>query len=291
MYEISENKQLATGYNLLKINAPLVAARIEPGQFVVLRIDEKGERIPMTVCDYDREEGLISTVVHAVGKTTKKLSILKPGETILNVAGPLGFPSKIKRYGHVVGVCRQGTAAALYPIMRAMKEEGNRVTVIIGAKTGGMIIFEDEMRELCDRVIIKTDDGSAGSRGYAIHGLTELLEEDSADLVMAIGPTTMMKTASKIAGSRGTKVLVSLGAIMLDGTGMCGACRVTVGGNTRFACVQGPEFDGSVVDFDELKRRQRMYLDAEKISLQAFEKEREKETETGRTDRIDRTGR
>ncbi len=283
MYEISDNKQLAPGYNLLKINAPLVAARIEPGQFVVLRIDERGERIPMTVCDYDREEGIISMVVHAVGKTTKRLSILKPGEKILNVAGPLGVPSAIKKYGHVAGVCRQGTAAALYPIMRAMKEEGNRVTVVIGAKSRREIIFEEEMRAFCDRVIIKTDDGSAGSRGYAVHGLTELLKEDRADLVMAIGPTTMMKTASKIAIAHGAKVLVSLGAIMLDGTGMCGACRVTVGRKTRFACVQGPEFDGSLVDFDELKRRQRMYLKAEKISLQAFERERE--TETQKTDR------
>jgi ferredoxin--NADP+ reductase len=272
MYRIVNKKELAPSYKLMEIEAPLVASKIKPGQFFVLRIDEKGERIPMTVSDFDREKGTITTVVHEVGKTTMKLGALNIGDAIMNVAGPLGKPSEIRKYGHVICICREGTAAAIYPIARALKRVGNRITTIIGARSKSFVILEDKLGEISDNLIIATDDGSRGRKGYAVHALKDLLQTQDADLVLAIGPTLLMKTASKIAKEHGIKATVSLGAIMLDGTGMCGACRVTVGGKTRFACIHGPEFDGYEVDFDELRRRQKMYVEEERISLQRYER-------------------
>jgi ferredoxin--NADP+ reductase len=272
MYKIVAKKELAPGYKLIKIEAPLIAAKIKPGQFFVLRVDEKGERIPMTISDYDREKGHLSMVVHEVGKTTKKLGALGPGDRIMNVSGPMGKPSAIRKYGHVVCICRGGTAAAMYPIVRALKGAGNRVTTIIGAKTKELLILEREHREVSDELIITTDDGTKGRKGFAVHALEDLLKGQRADLVIAIGPTVMMKTVSRITRRHGIKTIASLGAIMVDGTGMCGSCRVTVGGETRFACVDGPEFDAHEVDFDELRRRQKMYLEEERISLERYEK-------------------
>lgn len=273
MYEIVAKKEVAPAYKLFKIAAPLVAAKIRPGQFVILRIDEKGERIPMTISDYDREKGHITMMVHEVGKTTKKLGMLEPGDKIMNVCGPLGNPTEIRKYGHVICICRGGTANALYPIVRALKERGNRITTIMGAKTGELLTFEEELREFSDELLITTDDGTKGKRGYAVHALRDFLQDHKADLVIAIGPTIMMKTVSEITKEHGIRTVASLGPIMVDGTGMCGACRVTVGGETKFACVHGVEFDAHEVDFDELKRRQRMYLEKEKIALDAYEED------------------
>lgn len=272
MYEIVAKEELAPGYKLITITAPLIAAKIKAGQFVILRIHEKGERIPMSICDYDPEKGCISTVVHEVGKTTKELGKLKPGDKIMNVCGPLGKPSAVKKYGRVVLVCRGGTAAAIFPIARELKKKGNHITTIIGAKNREFIIFEERLRKCSDELLIATDDGTEGRKGYAVHVLRDFLRKHSADLIIAVGPTTMMKTAAKIAKEHGIRAVASLGAIMVDGTGMCGACRVTVGGETRFACINGPEFNAHEVDFDELRRRQQMYLEEEKFALEALEK-------------------
>lgn len=272
MYEIVAKKELAQGYKLMTIAAPLVAAKVKPGQFVILRLHEKGERIPMSICDYDSEKGCISTAVHEVGKTTMELGMLKQGDKIMNVCGPLGKPSAVKKYGHVILICRGGTAAAIFPIARELKKKGNRITTIMGAKSKELIIFEEELRRYSDELLIATNDGTRGRRGYAVHALRDFLREHRADLIIAIGPTAMMKTAAKIAKEHGIKAIASLGAIMVDGTGMCGACRVTVGGRRMFACIHGPEFNASEVDFDELRRRQQMYQEEEKAALEAFEK-------------------
>jgi len=273
VYEIVAKEELVQGYKLITIAAPLVAAKIKAGQFVILRIHEKGERIPISICDHDTGKGHISTVVHEVGKTTKEFGKLKPGDKITNVCGPLGKPSAVKKYGRVVLVCRGGTAAAIFPIARELKKKCNHITTIIGAKTKEFIIFEDRLRECSDELLIATDDGTEGRKGYAVHVLRDFLHEHRADLIIAIGPTIMMKTAAKIAREHGIRAIASLGAIMVDGTGMCGACRVTVGSKTKFACVHGPEFNAHEVDFDELKRRQQMYQEEEKVALEAFEKD------------------
>jgi ferredoxin--NADP+ reductase len=272
MYKVVANSELAPGYKLVKIHAPLVAAKIQPGQFFVLRIDEKGERIPMSIFEFDRKRGYIETVVHEVGKTTKKLASLEVGDGIMNIIGPLGKPSEIRRYGHVVCICREGTVGAIHPIARSLKRAGNKVTIIVGARSKEYVFLLDKLKKISDEVIVATDDGSMGRKGYAVSALRDFLKSNKVDLILSIGPTLLMKTASKIAKEHGAKAISSLGAIMLDGTGMCGACRVTVGGETKFACVHGPEFDGYKVDFDELKRRQKMYVEEEKIALKEYER-------------------
>ncbi|WP_456473752.1 sulfide/dihydroorotate dehydrogenase-like FAD/NAD-binding protein [Candidatus Pyrohabitans sp.] len=270
-HEIVHKAELAPGYTLFIIRSPQIARKIQPGQFVIVRVHEKGERIPMTISDFDREAGTLTMVVHQVGKTSSMLASLEVGDTILDLLGPLGRPSEIRRYGNVVAVCRQGTAGALYSIVKALKRAGNRVTVIMGAKSRDYIIFEERMRRVCDQVIIATDDGSYGMRGYAVAALREHLKHSRADYILAIGPTKMMKTVAGIATRRGIKATASLGAIMLDGTGMCGACRVTVAGSTKFACVDGPEFDATEVDFDELQRRQVFFREEERLAFELYE--------------------
>ncbi len=268
---IVHKEELAPGYKLFVIRSPQVAKKIQPGQFVMVRVHEKGERIPMTVADFEREAGTITMVVHEVGKTSRMLAGLEVGDEILDLLGPLGKPSEIRYYGSVVGVCRQGTAGALYSILRALKQAGNRVTVIMGAKSREYIIFEERMRGFCDEVVVATDDGSAGMKGYAVAALREYLKKNRVDYILAIGPTKMMKTVGRIAKEHGIRATASLGAIMLDGTGMCGACRVTVAGSTKFACVDGPEFDATEVDFDELQRRQEFFREEERLSFELYE--------------------
>ncbi len=268
---IVHKEELAPGYKLFVIRSPQVAKKIQPGQFVMVRVHEKGERIPMTVADFEREAGTITMVVHEVGKTSRMLAGLEVGDEILDLLGPLGKPSEIRYYGSVVGICRQGTAGALYSILRALKQAGNRVTVIMGAKSREYIIFEERMRGFCDEVVVATDDGSAGMKGYAVAALREYLKKNRVDYILAIGPTKMMKTVGRIAKEHGIRATASLGAIMLDGTGMCGACRVTVAGSTKFACVDGPEFDATEVDFDELQRRQEFFREEERLSFELYE--------------------
>lgn len=274
MHKIVEKHRLAEGYKFLVIHSPRIASRIQPGQFVVLRVHEKGERIPMTVSDFDRERGTLNMVVHEMGKTSKLLASLEPGEEILNMLGPLGQPSEIEYFGRVVTVCRQGTSGALYSIMKALKEKGNRVTCIMGAKSRHSLILEEEVERVVDELIVATDDGSKGRKGFALAALREYLEENRADYILTIGPSKMMKNVGKVGKKQGIKTMASLGAIMLDGTGMCGSCRVTVKDSTLFACVHGPEFEASEVDFDELIRRQSYYRQEEKLAMEIFEEGR-----------------
>ncbi len=271
MHEIVEKRSLAPGYKFFVIKSPRIAKKIQPGQFVIVRVHEKGERIPMTISDFDRERGTLNMVVHEVGKTSRLLASLEPGDKILNMLGPLGMPSEIKYFGNVVTVCRQGTSGALYSIIKALKKEGNRVTCIMGAKSKDYLVLEDEVRAIVDELIIATDDGSKGIKGYAVAALREYLKKNKVDYILTIGPSKMMKTVGKIGKKYGIKTTASLGAIMLDGTGMCGACRVTVKGSTRFACVHGPEFDASEVDFNELIRRQSFFKEEERLAMELFE--------------------
>lgn len=257
---------------MIEVEAPLVAGRNKPGQFIVLRVNEKGERIPLTIVDSSAERGSIALIFQVVGKTTRLLSELNEGDCVLDVVGPLGKPTEVKRYGTVALVGGGVGIAEIYPEAKAFKAAGNEVLGIIGARTAELLILEEELRQICDEVHVATDDGSRGQRGFVSDVLKRLMEERRIDLVYAVGPTLMMKAVSNLTKPRGIKTLVSLNPIMLDATGMCGACRVKVGGEIRFACVDGPEFDGHLVDFDLLMARQRMYLEEEKMALELYER-------------------
>ncbi len=271
MYEILLKQDLAPGIHLFKIAALHVAQKAQAGQFVVLRIDEKGERIPVTVAGWDREEGSVTIVVMEAGTTTRRLGLLEAGDSIANFVGPLGIPTHIEQFGTIVCVAGGFAIAVVVPIARAMKMAGNRVISIMGARNKDLVFWEDELRRVSDQLIVTTDDGSYGRKGLVTEPLKEMLEgEEKIDRVIAIGPTVMMKFCAKTTEPYGVKTIVSLNPIMLDGTGMCGVCRVSVGGTTRFACVDGPDFDGHKVDWDLLFARQRIYLDAEKLSFEQW---------------------
>ena len=271
MYKIVSKKDLAPNIKMFKIYAPRVAAKAMPGQFVILRLHEKGERIPLTITDWSKEEGTVTVVVLEAGKTTKQLALMKEGDYILNFVGPLGRPAEIKHYGTVAFVGGGVGIALLYPEVRAFREAGNKIITIIGARTKELLIFEDELAKLSDEFYVATDDGSKGHHGFVSDILKKLLEEGKhIDLVVAVGPVIMMKVISNLTKPYGVKTIVSLNPIMVDGTGMCGSCRVTVGGETKFVCVDGPEFDGHLVDFDNLIARNRRYLEEEKIALERF---------------------
>jgi NAD(P)H-flavin reductase len=245
-----------------------VAKKCAPGQFVIIRIDEKGERIPLTIADWDRKEGSVTLVFMEVGATTVRLAQLKTGDSIANFVGPLGMPSHIEKFGAVVCVAGGVGVAPIVPITRALKEKGNKTISILGARCKDLLFWEDKLRGVSDELIVTTDDGTYGRKGVVTEPLKEILEWEKIDRVVAIGPTVMMKFCSKTTKPFGVKTIVSLNPIMVDGTGMCGCCRVSVGGTTKFACVDGPEFDGHEVDWDLLGARQRTYLDEEKRSLE-----------------------
>jgi len=272
VYEILLRQDLVPNIHLFKIRAPAVARKAHPGQFVVIRIDEKGERIPLTVADWDEEEGSITIVFMEVGTTTYKLALLKAGDFITDFIGPLGLPTHIEKFGTVACVAGGVGVAPIVPIARALKEEGNRILSILGARSKDLVFWEDELRSASDNLIVTTDDGSYGRKGVVTEPLKELLEGDEKiDRVIAIGPSIMMKFCSLTTEPFGVKTIVSLNPIMVDGTGMCGCCRVSVGGVTRFACVDGPDFDGHQVDWDLLFARQRIYLEEEKHSLEQWQ--------------------
>jgi len=252
------------------IEAPAVAAACEPGQFIILMIHEEGERIPLTIADFDREAGTITIVVQAVGTSTRHLQTLGKGDSVSNFIGPLGLPSEIEKVGTIVCAGGGVGVAPIYPIARALKEAGNKVISIVAARNQGLLVWEDKMREISDELIVTTDDGSRGRHCLVTEPLKELVEAGGIDLVYAIGPGVMMKFCAKTTMEYGVKTIVSLNSIMIDGTGMCGGCRVSVGGETKFVCVDGPEFDGHQVDFDLLMSRQRQYLPQEKASLDAY---------------------
>ena len=271
MYKILQRQDLVPNIHLFKIAAPAVAKKAQPGQFVVIRIDEKGERIPVTVADWDEKEGSVTVVVMEVGTTTRRLAKLNTGDSIADFVGPLGLPTHIEKYGTVVCIAGGFAVAVIKPIARALREKGNKVISILGARSKDLLFWEDELKSVSDELMVTTDDGSYGRKGVVTEPLKELLEKGKIDRVIAIGPSIMMKFSAKTTEPFGVKTIVSLNPIMVDGTGMCGCCRVSVGGQTKFACVDGPDFDGHQVDWDLLFARQRTYLDEEKRSLEQWQ--------------------
>ena len=270
MYKILDRVDYSDDVYMQVIEAPAIAAACQPGQFIILRIDEEGERIPLTIADFDRVAGTITIVVQAIGKSTRQLQKLGKGDSIANFIGPLGIPSEIEKVGTVVVAGGGIGVAPIYPIARALKEAGNKIISIVAARNQNLLLWEDRMREISDELIVTTDDGSRGRHCLVTEPLKELCEAGDVDLVYAIGPGVMMKFCAKATEPYGVKTLVSLNSIMVDGTGMCGACRCSVGGETKFVCVDGPEFDGHQVDFDLLLARQLQYLPQEKESLDAY---------------------
>lgn len=258
-----------------KIEAPLISRKAQPGQFVIIRLHEKRERIPLSLADIDPVQGTISLIVMAVGKTTTELSGSSVGDEILDLCGPLGMPTHIEKVGKVVLVGGGFGVAPLYPIARAFKAAGNSVTLIMGARSKDLLIYEEEMRQVCDKVLVTTDDGSKGFKGVVTTALKRELETGGVGLVMTVGPAIMMKFVCEATKPFAVKTMVSLNPIMIDGTGMCGGCRVSVGGQTKFACTDGPEFDGHLVDWDVLMNRQKAYRNEEQESFEAW-KERHK---------------
>ncbi len=274
MYKIVTKKRLAPEITFLQIEVPLIAKKALPGQFVILRIDEKGERIPLTIYEADGIRGRITIIFQEVGKTTKKLSRLKVGDFLLDLLGPLGRPTTIKKYGEVLAIGGGIGIIPLVPITRALKEAGNRITTILGARTKDLIILEKEMKDLSQEIYITTDDGSCGEKGLVTNVLERLvLKKKRIDLVLAVGPLIMMKKVCEITKREKIPTMVSLNTIMVDGTGMCGSCRVRVDKENRFACVHGPEFPGELVDFDELLVREKRFENEEKVALKKYEEE------------------
>jgi ferredoxin--NADP+ reductase len=273
MFKIIEKKELAPNIKLLRIIAPEISNKAKPGQFVILRVDEKGERFPLTIANWDANNGTITIVFLEVGVSTTKLGALEVGDEVKDVVGPLGNPSDIKYYGTVAVVCGGVGTAASFPIARALKEAGNRVVSILGARNEELIILEDELRRYSDELYISTDDGSKGHKGFVSDVLKILIEKGQHfDLAYAIGPPLMMRATVNVAKVYSLKTIVSLNPIMVDGCGMCGACRVAVGDETKFACLDGPEFEGNIVDFDELIKRLRVYRSEEEKALTRLEK-------------------
>jgi len=269
MYKILRKEVLNPSVKLMEVEAPYIARKVEPGQFIILRIDENGERIPLTVADYNREKGTVTIIFQEVGKTTKQLGTLDEGDALLDFVGPLGIATELEAYaGKKVAVIGGGLGSAIaYPQAKKLHKLGAEVHCIAGFRNKELIILEKEMKEVSTRLIITTDDGSNGVKGFVTDVLKRLIDEGNKyDLVIAIGPLIMMKMVCKITKEYGIKTIVSMNPIMIDGTGMCGGCRVTVGGKIKFACVDGPDFDGHEVDFDEAMRRQLMYKSEEKLS-------------------------
>lgn len=267
MFRIVEKEMLAPTICRFVVEAPLVARKRKAGNFVIIRIIEHGERIPLTIVDGDAETGTITLIVQAIGKTTRLLFTKNAGDSILDLVGPLGNPTPIENHGSVVCVGGGVGTAELYPIARALKAAGNDVHSVVGARTKDLVILVDEMRGISNELVVTTDDGSAARKGLVTDPLREMLERSPGPgAVYAIGPLPMMKAVSALTKTFGVKTFVSLNAIMVDGTGMCGGCRVSVGGEMKFACVDGPEFDGHAVDFDEIMMRNRTYQDLEKLS-------------------------
>ncbi len=260
MFNILEARDLAPGVRYVRIDAPKIARRRKAGQFVIIRATSDGERIPLTIADSNSEEGWIALIVQGVGKATKTLNLLQAGDAIPDVAGPLGMPSRIERFGTVVSIGGGVGTAIAYPSAVALKEAGNQVISIIGGRTSSYVLLEEDMRAVCDEVYPTTDDGSYGYHGFVTDKLTDLIEEGRhLDFVLAIGPIPMMKAVAEVTRPHGIETVVSLNPIMVDGTGMCGGCRVAVGEETKFACVDGPEFDAHLVDFELLAMRNRAY--------------------------------
>ena len=272
MYRITAREDLAPVTKLFKVHAPEVARKAKAGQFVIVRINEEGERVPLTIADYDRTSGEMTIVFQEVGKTTKQMGTMKVGDEFASFVGPLGQPTEIEKYGTAMVVGGGVGIAPIYPIARSLREAGNKVISIIGARNKGLLFWEDKMRSVSDELIVCTDDGSYARKALVTEPMKEILSSDKKpDIIWAIGPAIMMKFAVLATQPFGVKTIVSLNSIMVDGTGMCGACRVEVGGKTKFVCVDGPEFDGHQVNWQLLLDRQRVYVDQEKRATELFE--------------------
>ena len=270
-FKIMERRELSPGTIYFQIHAPLVARKIQAGQFVIIRPNHYSERIPLSICGWNREKGYIELIIQAVGRTSTEACNKQVGESLHDVVGPLGQRSHVEKYEGTCVVLGGGFGAgAVLPTARDLKEKGNRVIGIVGARTKDLVLMADEMRDVCDEVIITTNDGSEGVEGFVTTALEQLMEKEKVSFALAIGPVPMMKAVSDLTRDQGVQCWVSLNAIMVDGTGMCGACRVTVGGSTRFACFHGPDFDGHQVNFEELTKRLRMFVDKEKIAMEAM---------------------
>ena len=271
MFKIVRRESMADDTVILnEVEAPKIAARAKPGQFVILKANETGERIPLTISDLDAERGTITVIYMVVGKSTALFKTLAEGDGYQNVIGPLGKPTEIEKLGRVVCVGGGTGVAVLFPITRGFKEAGNEVISIIGARNKDLLILEEKMGAVSDALHVCTDDGSYGHKGFVTEVLKEVLDNNEVDLVVAIGPVPMMKFVSKMTYDYNVKTMVSLNPIMIDGTGMCGGCRVSVGDETKFACVDGPEFDGHKVDYDNLMQRLRAYEEDEKKAYDEY---------------------
>lgn len=271
MFKILEKTFLQEIVVKMVIEAPEIARKRKAGQFVVLMIDDKGERIPLTIVDSDSEKGTLTIIYQIVGKTTAKMAHMEEGDFILNVLGPLGHPTEVKNFGTAVIVGGGVGVGVAYPIAAALKKAGNKVISIIGARTKDILILEDDMSKVSDQLLVATDDGSYGFHGFVSSVLQNVIDsKEKIDIVYAIGPVPMMRVLANLTKPYGLKTIVSLNPIMVDATGMCGACRVSVGGKTKFGCVDGPEFDGHEVDFNLLTTRLRMYTDQEKQAMERY---------------------
>lgn len=271
MYQLVFREDLAPRIHLFRVAAPFVARKAKAGQFIILRIDEAGERIPLTIADFDRAQGTITVVFMEVGKTSTKLATVQQGDSLVTFTGPLGMPTETENFGTVCCVGGGFGTATIYPIAKAMKEAGNRVISVIGFRNKELMFWEDKMRSVSDEVIVCTDDGSYGRKGLVTEPVKELCEAGKLNRVVAIGPIPMMKFTSKATQPFGVTTIVSLNPVMVDGTGMCGACRVSVGGATRFVCVDGPDFDGHKVNWDELSARNQIYRENEKLAMELWQ--------------------
>jgi len=271
VFDIVEARPLAQNIKLFVIQAPRIARKQKPGQFVILRLDNLGERIPLTIADADAQAGTITIVVQAIGKTTMLLSMLQAGDKVLDVVGPLGKPSEIENFGTAVVVSGSVGTAMAYPTARELKRAGNNVISIVGARNKALMVLEDEVRAVGNETYVVTDDGSYGDKGLVTDKLRQIMATQKVDYVLAIGPVPMMRAVANLTAPDKIKTIVSLNAIMVDGTGMCGGCRVLVGDTSEFACVDGPEFDASRVNFEVLMQRNNMYREQERQSIERLQ--------------------
>ena len=263
-YEILYKKELCANQFEIRVKAPFITKNAKAGQFIILRTDKNSERIPLTIADYDRQNEILTIVYMAVGYTTKKLASLDVGDEIEDIVGPLGVPTHIKNYGTVICVAGGYGAAPCYLIAKAFKEAGNKVHMVMGARTKDLIFWEDKMKNACEKLHITTDDGSYGTKGFTTQVAKDIIDGEKVDYVIAVGPMPMMRAVAELTRPYGIKTEASMNPIMVDGTGMCGACRLTVGGKVKFACVDGPDFDAHEIDFDEVINRTRIYKEEEK---------------------------
>ncbi|MQY61769.1 sulfide/dihydroorotate dehydrogenase-like FAD/NAD-binding protein [archaeon] len=270
MYEIVTKQELAPNIYLIELAAEDVAKKSHPGQFVILRLDDKGERIPLTLAGVDFEKGTVATAFHAVGRTTKKLAKMSAGDSVMDLSGPLGNPAEIGNFGRVLLVGGGVWCAPLHYLTQALREKGNKVAIVAAGRTKNDLVYENELKEVSDEFYVATDDGSKGYEGLGF--LADVLKAQKFDHAVAMGQVSLLKTVTDLTRPYGLKTMVTLASIMVDGTGMCGACRVTVGGETKFACMDGPEFDGHEVDFEQLVQRQRVYLPEERMASMIHEK-------------------